>query len=337
MATTVTATTETKKGFLSADVGQNGDKLYAFHLEGYEAAPPFFKEATQDKKAFLAVNMGIRGSAEALFDRASGVWSKEKTYPEQDGYVRLKFFGEAAEEASKTLSVGRHLVVAGRMKKEEFTDRDGNPAEGVTIDVDGMADLGSRKNNIPATVGDKVVGTTRTYTTRDGVIHHAATACLVQGTILNLKPLAVSAKGTAYLRFGVRTRLPAEKVSDLANGIDPTGKEYDKDKKIVDVVVFNDMATRLAKILANNAQVVMTGEINSHEYEGKVSYQMIPRDLTIMKFPPREDTPTNNSATSTATAGPATSGMAAENTQAAAESAAGCFIEDDEDGEDLPF
>lgn len=333
-ANTATAAEQKKKIFLASDVGMRGADPYAFHLEGFVATTPYFKEGTQDSNAYLGVSMGVRGSAEAIFDRATGNWSRDKSYPEKDGFVRLKFFGSAAEEMSKIMTIGRHLVVAGKLEKEEpYEDKDGNTREPIAVLTDGLADLGSRKNNIPATIGKNVVGATQTYTTKDGIIHNVTTACLVQGTIISVAPLASSARGTAYLRFGVRTRLPAEKVFDLANGVNVAGKEYDKSKRIINVVVFNDMATRLSKIITQNTQVVITGEIAENEYNGNISYQMISRDLTIMQYAPKEASAAEN----TAAPATATSGMTAENTQTATDSAKDCFIDPDEDDGELPF
>lgn len=325
--------TNTTRPYLAATVAKTVKNVpYALQLEGYVAGTPYFKEATTDKKAFLSVSIGIRGSAARLMARADGTFDKEKTYGklgedgrEIDEFADLHFFGQLAETMSKALVKGRRVIVSGPMKWEPFKRKDGSDAQKLVIDVDNAIDGGSRKNGVDPTIGNRIAVVTTTYTGKDGLIHNVPMAGTLSGTVIGCNGLKTGGSGTTYLSFGIKTNLPAEKVHDMVNGIDGKNKAYDEKRTIVNATVFGQDAERMAKVIADGAIVVVSGPVESREYDGKVSYQNRPRCTTILKY-----------AEATAPAGgeAASAGTAAAD---AAELSGEFFAPMDDADDELPF
>jgi len=279
--------------YLTAAVGMTvKGKPYAIQLEGYVAsAAPYFKEASGDKKAFLSVSIGLRGSAARLMARADGTYDKDKEYGTKDSdgleideFADLHIFGKTAEEMSKALVKGRRVVVSGPMKMETYKKKDETEGQRLVIDVNNIIDGGSRKNGIAPTVGNEIAVVTTTYTSKDGIVHNTPMACGVSGTVINCDGLKTSESEVSYLGFGMKTNMPAEKICDLANGTYSKDKTYDEKKTIVNVTLFGKQAERLASVIADGAVLVISGRVEAHEYNEKTSYRMRARDLTVLKY-----------------------------------------------------
>ena len=292
---TNTATTTRRSAYKVAQVGKTvKDVPYAIMLEGNVAsAAPYFNEKTADKKAFLSVSIGIRGSVERLMARANGTYEKGKTYGvigedglEKDEFVDLHLFGDLAEKMSKVLVKGRRVVVSGPMKMEDYKRKDGTPAKRLVINVDNIVDGGSRKDSVDPTIGDNIAVVTTTYTGKDGVVHNTPMAGTVSGRAYVTNGLQTGGSGVPFFTFGLKTNMPAEKVFDLANGSYSKDKAYDEKKTIINVTVFREGAERLSKVIANGAIVCVAGSIEAREYGGNISYQMRPFDgsVVVLKY-----------------------------------------------------
>ena len=292
---TNTATTTRRSAYKVAQVGKTvKDVPYAIMLEGNVAsAAPYFNEKTADKKAFLSVSIGIRGSVERLMARANGTYEKGKTYGvigedglEKDEFVDLHLFGDLAEKMSKVLVKGRRVVVSGPMKMEDYKRKDGTPAKRLVINVDNIVDGGSRKDSVDPTIGDNIAVVTTTYTGKDGVVHNTPMAGTVSGRAYVTNGLQTGGSGVPFFTFGLKTNMPAEKVFDLVNGSYSKDKAYDEKKTIINVTVFRESAERLSKVIANGAIVCVAGSIEAREYGGNISYQMRPFDgsVVVLKY-----------------------------------------------------
>lgn len=325
--------TNNSKPFLTASTIKTDKGVpYALQLEGYVAsAAPYFKEATEDKKAFLNVRIGLRGPAERLMALADGTYDKDKDYGSEDDFADLRFYGPLAEKMSKVLTKGRRVVVSGPMKWEEFKRKDGSDARKIVIDVNNAVDGGSRKAGVDPTVGDNIAVATMTYTGKDNVTRSIPMAATVSGTVIGAEGLKTKGD-TTYLNFGIKTNMPAEKIVDLANGTYSKDKEYDGKKTIINATMFGKSAQQLAKVIRNGAVVVVSGATQAHEYDGKVSYQIKPRNsaVTVLKYAPDD-----GAAAPAPAAAPAAGTAAAD---VAPSSDEGYFVpmEDEDDGT-LPF
>ena len=286
--------TNNTRPFLTSCVGMTAKGVpYPIQLEGYIAsAAPYFKEASGEKKAFLSFSIGLRGSAARMMALANGTYEKGKEYGEKgedglekDEFADLHLYGTLAEKMSKVLVKGRHVVVSGPMKMEEYTRKDGTTATRLVVNVDNIIDGGSRKNGVDPTIGTDIAVVTTTYTGKDGVTRSTPMAATVSGTVIGAGELKNS-NGTDYLQFGIRTGMSAEKIVALAGGTYDKGKEYDDKKTIINATVFGKAAERLAKVIKDGAVVVVSGPADANEYDGKVSYRIRPRDnaVTVLKY-----------------------------------------------------
>lgn len=319
-----------KKRFLSAEVGLDAkNKAHAFHVEGYISQPPRFNPATDEKDAFLGTSMGIGMNPERLMALANGTFDKNTDYGEANGFVGLRVYGKLAEDFSAKCAKGLKVAVSGELAYHDWTDKDGNAQRDVTINVSNIAIMGSRTEE--PILSNRISVGTLAYKSDDGVVHTVPMAEQLTGKVVNVKPLATGgADNMSYFSFGVLTQLPAEKIYDMVNGISTDGKEYEKNKRIVNVVVFRNRAEALSKIIRKGTLVVLTGPVKAREYNGETSYQMSPRVASIMKFAPRDD--------DAAAQGPAPAGtVAAElNPSTEADNDNGFAPMDDDDME-LPF
>ena len=319
---------ENRNRYKTRYVGQTIKGMpYAFQLEGYiSSAAPYFKAAEGEKGAFLSVSIGLPCPADMLLALANGEYDREKQYTGAE-FADMKLFGQRAEKFSSVLNKGRHVVVSGLLKEEDFIRRDGTPAKKLVIEVDNLIDAGSRQDNVEATVGRDISVVTTSYTTKDAVNHTVPMACTLSGTVIGCRGLATGSSGVPYLSFGIKTGMPAEKVYDLANGTYSKDKNYDAKKTIINAVVFRKEAERLSKVLADGAIVVVTGPVEAREYNGNTSYQLQPRlgAVTVVKYGPRPD----------GSAAPA--GTAAAAAAETPDLTAGGFVMVEDDDEDLPF
>lgn len=118
---------------------------YAVQLEGYVSNPaPYFKAAEGEKGAFLSTSIGLPCPYTQLLALANGEYDREKTY-EGSEFADLKLFGKRAEKFSSVLNKGRHVVVAGLLKEEDFTRKDGTTGKKLVIEVDNLIDAGQRR------------------------------------------------------------------------------------------------------------------------------------------------------------------------------------------------
>lgn len=300
---------------------------YAVQLEGYVSNPaPYFKAAEGEKGAFLSTSIGLPCPYTQLLALANGEYDREKTY-EGSEFADLKLFGKRAEKFSSVLNKGRHVVVAGLLKEEDFTRKDSTTGKKLVIEVDNLIDAGQRQDNVEAQLGDDISVVTTAYTTKDGVNHTVPMACTLSGTVTGCRGLATGSSGVPYLSFGIKTKMPAEKVFDLVNGTYDKSKAYNEKKTIINVVVFRKDAERLSKVLTDGAMVVVSGPVEAREYNGNTSYQLRPRlgAVTIIKFGPRAD----------GSAAPA--GTAAASAAEVPDPSAGGFTMDDDGDDELPF
>lgn len=327
--------TNNTRPFLTSCVGTTAKGVpYAIQLEGYIAsAAPYFKEATDDKKAFLSFSIGLRGSAARLMALADGTYEKGKEYGEKgedglekDEFCDLHLYGTLAEKMSKVLVKGRRVVVSGPMKMEEYDRKDGSKGTRLVVNVDNIIDGGSRKNGVDPTVASNIAVVTTTFTGKDGVTRSTPMAATVSGTVIGAGELK-NKNGTDYLQFGIRTGMSAEKIVALADGTYDKDKEYDGKKTIINATVFGKTAERLAKVIRDGAIVVVSGPAEANEYDGKISYQIRPRNnaVTVLKYPETE-------------AAASVAGSAAADAAPAPTSDEGYFapIAEDE-GDELPF
>lgn len=278
-----------KKKFLPAEVGKDAKgKPHAFHVEGHISKPAYFKEGSGDKKSYLGTSMGIGMSPERMMALAEGTYDKTKDYGEANGFVSLNLFGEDAEKFSKVCVTGLHVAVAGTLEWHEYPLKSGNgKGKELRILVDKLVVMGSK--SVEAVVTDTVGVATRVYTGSDGVQRSTAIVELMNGTVIGTRELAYSDKQKAYLSFGVKTEMPAEKIYDLAAGTYDSKKEYDTKKRIVNVVVFDKAAEALSKVVRDGAQVVCSGPVELREYNENITYQMKARPCSIMKFAPKSE------------------------------------------------
>lgn len=326
--TSATNTTGTaKKRFLPAELGLDAKgKAHAFHVEGYVGNPPFFKPEDGDKKAYLGFSIGISQEADRLYALATGTYDSSKEYG-GGTFIRVKAFGKIAEEFSKVAVKGLRVAVSGTVDKEKYQKKDGSgEGEQVVILANNIVVMGSK--TVEAILNDRISVATRVYAGKDGIEHSQPVAEGLCGTVKNNWGLKES-NGKPYLSLSVKACLPAEKVYDLVTGQSTSKKEYEN-KYLMNVTLFGKQAQALANILRPDTEVVMTGPVSSREYNGDISYQILPRVISILKFAPQ-----NGNAASTAPDGSAPAGSAAAAMEAPAENAGFTAYEDD-DGE-LPF
>jgi len=325
--TAATATGTAKKRFLPAEVGLDAKgKPHAFHVEGYVGNPPYFTPADGDeKKAYLGFSLGIGQEADRLYALATGTYNADTEYG-GGTFIKVKAFGKIAEEFSQTCDKGLRVAVSGTVEKETFKNKKtGEDGENVVILAANIVIMGSK--SVEAILNDSISVATRVFTGKDGVERSQPMAEGLCGTVKQSWGLKES-NGKTYLSLSVRANMPAEKVFDLVTGKYSKDKEYKDNMRQMNVTLFGKQATALAGILRTGAEVVMTGPVNDREYNGEISYQMLPRIISIMKFASKD-----SADAAAATSAPA--GSAAAAMEAPAENAGFAAYEDD-DGE-LPF
>lgn len=314
-----------KKRYLAAEVGTDAKgHPHAFHLEGYISKPAYFKEKTEDKMAYLGTSMGIGVNPERLMALADGSYDKTKDYGSDDGsFVTLNVFGKDAEEFSKVCNTGIRVAVTGTLEWNEYKTKSGEDARELRVLCNKVVVMGGK--GVESELSSSIATATNVYTGSDGVQRSSCYAELMTGEVIGCRNLAESNSGKKYLSFGIKTKMPAKKVYDLANGSYNKDNEYDDKKRIVNAVLFDRSAEVMANVLHDGALVVATGPVSEREYNGDVSYQMRPRVISVMKFAPRPDDEAENVA-------PANSVAAAGTPDSS-----GFVPVDDDDDDELPF
>jgi single-strand DNA-binding protein len=71
-------------------------------------------------------------------------------YPEEHTtWFRITVWGRQAELANEYLSKGRQVYIEGRLRLEEYTDREGNPRISPEVNATDIHFLGSREDSAP--------------------------------------------------------------------------------------------------------------------------------------------------------------------------------------------
>lgn len=320
-----------KKAFLNSVLGRDVEgNPYAFHLEGFTASKdPKFVEAADGKDAFLGIAIGVGRPADALLALAKGEYSKDAAYSLGE-FVGLRLYGKLAEEFSKAYKTGVKIAVSGKLGLRDYDKSDGSKGQEVTCNVSKLVIMGGKETEPQLT--DSINATTYVYEDKKvGGDRSIGMAGLLTGTVVGTPALRES-NGKKFFTFGLKTKLPAAKVYDLANGLSRDG--YEASKTIVNVTVFDRQAETLANLLRAGAQCVVTGPVREREYNGNTSYNMNARAVGIMKLAPL---PAGSEA-----AGPAPAGTAAAAAAEAAGAAASTlpqsdFVDLGDEEEELPF
>ena len=323
-----------KKAFLNSVMGKDVEgNPYAFHLEGFTASKdPKFVAATDDKDAFLGISIGVGRPADVLLALANGEYDKNANYTLSD-FVGLRLYGKLAEEFSKTYVVGTKIAVSGKLSLRTYQKTDGSEGQEVVCNVKELVVMGGKNADpkLSASIG------TATYVYRDkklGGDRSINMAQLLTGTVVGTPALRES-NGKNFFTFGLKTLLPAAKVYDLSNGLQARGN-YETNKTILNITVFDHQAETLSKLLRAGAQCVVTGPVRDREYNGNVSYDMNARAVGIMKLAPLP------AGSGSGNSNPAPTGSAAAAAGSAASAAVNTIPKsdftdlEDEDGE-LPF
>lgn len=266
-------TNENKKRFLAAQVGMSGNNAYAFHLEGNLTAAPHLMPATEDKPEMCYTSMGIGMGCQKLMARATG-----KNDPEDEGetFVSLNFYNSMAKKVMESgADKGNAIAVCGRLVP--YTDKDGHPRVRVMVDNFVLTFNGKRNGRFSVM--------SNTFTSKSKGVQNLPMVCLLTGNVIRVDEVATSANGRDYLRGAVGLTIPAKKVYDKAS----TGKvaeSYPDDaSSIMNFVVFDEMASRMAKVLKKGETICMTGRVAEDTYEGKTHYTFNPRCVKVMSFP----------------------------------------------------
>ena len=111
-------------------------------------------------KVILVGNLGrdpelrytAQGTPVCSFSMATNERRKDKTGEMQDvvTWFRVTLWGRQAETASQYLQKGRPVYIEGRLRVEEWTDRDGKPRHTLEVHATDMQFIGSRSDEAPA-------------------------------------------------------------------------------------------------------------------------------------------------------------------------------------------
>jgi single-strand DNA-binding protein len=106
-----------------------------------------------------------QGTAVCNFTVATTEKKKDRAGEAQDvtTWFRISAWGRQAEVANQYLSKGRQVYVEGRLRLEEYTDRDGNRRQSLEVSATDLHFLGSRGDTAAAT---QAAGST--FTPHDG-------------------------------------------------------------------------------------------------------------------------------------------------------------------------
>jgi len=87
-----------------------------------------------------------QGTPVCSFSMATNERRKDKTGEMQDQttWFKVTLWGRQAETASQYLSKGRPVYIEGRLRVEEWTDRDGKPRQTLEVNATDMQFIGAR-------------------------------------------------------------------------------------------------------------------------------------------------------------------------------------------------
>jgi single-strand DNA-binding protein len=92
-----------------------------------------------------------QGTPVCSFSLATNERRKDKTGEMQDltTWFKVTLWGRQAENASQYLAKGRPVYIEGRLRVEEWTDRDGKPRQTLEVHATDMQFLGSARTEEP--------------------------------------------------------------------------------------------------------------------------------------------------------------------------------------------
>jgi len=93
-----------------------------------------------------------QGTPVCSFSLATNERRKDKTGEMQDQttWFRVTLWGRQAETASQYLTKGRPVYIEGRLRVEEWTDRDGKPRHTLEVHATDMQFIGGGRSEEPA-------------------------------------------------------------------------------------------------------------------------------------------------------------------------------------------
>lgn len=94
-----------------------------------------------------------QGTPVCSFTMATNERRKDKAGEMQDQttWFRVTLWGRQAETASQYLTKGRQVYIEGRLRVEEYTDRDGKPRHSLEVNATDMQFIGGRGDEAVAT------------------------------------------------------------------------------------------------------------------------------------------------------------------------------------------
>src|SRR5512141_1786727 len=112
-------------------------------------------------KIILVGNLGrdpelrytAQGTPVCSFSMATNERRKDKNGEMQDQttWFRVTLWNRQAETASQYLQKGKQVYIEGRLRVEEYTDRDGKPRQSLEVTATDMQFIGSRGGDEPMT------------------------------------------------------------------------------------------------------------------------------------------------------------------------------------------
>lgn len=96
-----------------------------------------------------------QGTAVCNFSMATNEKRRDKSGEMQDvtTWFRITLWNRQAENASKYLQKGSSVYIEGRLKLDEWTDRDGNTRQTLDVTATDMQFLGGRQDGMSAAAG----------------------------------------------------------------------------------------------------------------------------------------------------------------------------------------
>jgi single-strand DNA-binding protein len=96
-----------------------------------------------------------QGTAVCNFTIATTEKRKDRAGESQDvtTWFRVSVWGRQAEVANQYLSKGKQVYIEGRLRLEEYTDRDGNRRQSLEVSATDLHFLGSRGDTAAASAG----------------------------------------------------------------------------------------------------------------------------------------------------------------------------------------
>lgn len=90
-----------------------------------------------------------QGNAVCSFSVATNEKRRDKTGDMQDvtTWFRITLWGKQAENASKYLTKGNPVYIEGRLRIEEWTDRDGQTRQSLEVNATDMQFIGTRSSD----------------------------------------------------------------------------------------------------------------------------------------------------------------------------------------------